>query len=223
MKDIGLTSYEAKAYVALARLGPSEPKKVAEDAPMPYPSAYTALKALQSKGWVDQVVKKPVTYRAKKPLSVKAMVSSKLEDTFRELERTYRTEPSEETELVYTLRGSEKVLAKVYELLRSAKESAVIVAPAMSVQNPKIMELLAEATQRGVRVRAICDEEARGFLPPGAEVRIGNQVAFDLLVDGSVALIGLPDHSASGWVDSPTVASHFKQFLELLWSTSSPE
>ena len=71
---LGLTSYEAKAYVALAALGPSEPRKVAEDARMPYPSAYTALKALQSKGWVDQVVRKPVTYRAKNPASVKAMV-----------------------------------------------------------------------------------------------------------------------------------------------------
>ena len=64
LMDFGLTSYEAKAYVALAGLGPSEPKKVAEDARIPYPSAYTALKSLQSKGWVDQIVKKPVTYRA---------------------------------------------------------------------------------------------------------------------------------------------------------------
>ena len=220
--DFGLTSYEAKAYVALAGLGASEPKKVAEDARIPYPSAYTALKSLQAKGWVDQVVKKPVTYRAKKPSNVKSMVSSKLEDTFKELQKAYRSEPAEEAELVYTLRGSEKVLAKVYEMLRSAREDAVIVAPAMGLEDAKVMELLADAVRRGVRVRAICDGEAQGLLPPGVEIRTGNQVAFDLLVDDKVALIGLPDHSACGWIDSPAVAAHFKQFLELLWNTSSP-
>ena len=220
--DFGLTSYEAKAYVALAGLGPSEPKKVAEDARIPYPSAYTALKALQSKGWVDQVVKKPVTYRAKKPADLKTMVSSKLDDTFKELQKVYRAEPAEDAELVYTLRGGDKVLAKVYELLRNARESVVVVTPTMGLEDAKIMELLAEAVGKGVRVRAICDGEAQGFLPPGVEIRTGNQVAFDLLVDDKVALIGLPDHSACGWIDSPAVAAHFKQFLELLWSTSSP-
>ena len=220
--DFGLTSYEAKAYVALAGLGPSEPRKVAEDAGIPYPSAYTALKSLQSKGWVDQVVKKPITYRAKKPASVKTMVSSKLEDTFKELQEMYRSEPTEEAELVYTLRGSEKVLAKVYELLRAAKESAIVVAPAMGLEDAKTMELLARAVERGVKIRAICDEGAQGLLPPGVEIRTGNQIAFDLLVDDKVALIGLPDHSACGWIDSPAVSSHFKQFLELLWGTSTP-
>lgn len=222
LMDFGLTSYEAKAYVALAGLGPSEPKKVADDARIPYPSAYTALKTLESKGWVEQVVRKPVTYRAKKPGNVKATISSRLDDTFKELQKVYRSEPTEEAELVYTLRGSEKVLAKIYELLRGARESIVLVAPAMGLEDAKIVELLTEATDKGVKVRAICDEAAEGLLPPGVEIRTGNQVAFDLLVDDKVALIGLPDHSACGWIDSPAVASHFKQFLELLWSTSSP-
>jgi HTH-type transcriptional regulator, sugar sensing transcriptional regulator len=222
LTDVGLTSYEAKAYVALAGLGPSEPKRVANDAKIPYPSAYTALKTLESKGWVEQVVKKPVTYRAKKPASVKAMVSSRLEDTFKELQKVYRSEPTEEAELVFTLRGVDRVLNKIYEMLRGAKESVVVVAPAMGLEDAKIMELLADAMERGVKIRAICDEEAEEFLPPGVEIRKGNQVAFDLLVDDKVALIGLPDHSACGWIDSPAVASHFKQFLELLWSTSTP-
>lgn len=222
LMGIGLTSYEAKAYVALARLGPSEPKKVAEDARIPYPSAYTALKTLQTKGWVDLVVKKPVTYRAKKPADVKEMVSSSLEDTFKELQKAYRSEPTEDAELVYTLRGGDNVRAKIYELLRGARNSIVVVAPAIGLEDAKVMELIAAAAGRGVRVRAICDAEAEGLLPPDVEVRTGNQIAFDLLVDDKVALIGLPDHSACGWIDSPAVASHFKQFLELLWSTSTP-
>jgi sugar-specific transcriptional regulator TrmB len=222
LRSFGLSSYEAKTYVSLASLGPSEPKKVAKDARIPYTSVYPALRGLEEKGWIEEVRSKPATFRAKRPSMVKEMVASKLDDVFGALENIYRTEAPEEAELVYTLRGSEKVLAKVYELLRGAKESIMVVAPAMGIQDAKLMELLGKAVERQVRVRAICDDDAQGFLPPGVEIRTGNQVAFDLLVDDKVALIGLPDHSACGWIDSPAVASHFKQFLELLWSTSSP-
>jgi sugar-specific transcriptional regulator TrmB len=203
-------------------LGPSEPKKVARDARIPYTSVYPALRGLEEKGWVEEVLTKPSTYRAKRPSKVKEMVASRLDDVFGALENIYRTEAPEEAELVYTLRGRERVLAKVYELVRGARESVMIVAPAMGIQDAKLMELLGKAAERQVRIRAICDDEAQGFLPPGVEIKTGNQVAFDLLVDDKVALIGLPDHSACGWIDSPAVASHFKQFLELLWSTSSP-
>ncbi len=222
LQDLGLTSYEARCYVSLASLGPSDPARVANDADIPKPSAYTALRGLASKGWVELVVRKPATYRAKKPADIRSMVSSNVEEVFGALERIYSPEPAEEAELVYTLRGSDKVLGKVYELLRGAKSSLIIVAPAMSLGDAKVMELISMAAERGVRVRAICDDEGQGLLPPGVDIRTGNQVAFDLLVDDKVALIGLPDHSACGWIDSPAVASHFKQFLELLWSTSAP-
>ena len=222
LQDLGLTSYEARCYVSLAYLGPSDPARVADDADIPKPSAYTALRGLASKGWADLIVKKPATYHAKRPASIKSMVASKVEETFEALDRFYRNEPAEEAELVYTVRGREKVLDKIYEMLLGARENVIVVAPTVGLEDARVMELLAGAVRRGVRVRAICDDGAVGLLPPGVDIRTGNQVAFDLLVDDKVALIGLPDHSACGWIDSPAVSSHFKQFLELLWGTSSP-
>jgi sugar-specific transcriptional regulator TrmB len=222
LRSFGLSRYEAKSYVSLASLGPSEPKKVAKDAKIPYTSVYPALKSLEEKGWVEETLASPRTYRAKKPGKVREMIASNADDVFGALDKLYRTETTDEAELVYTLRGKEKVLAKVYELLRGARKSLIVVAPTMSLADAKVMELLAQAVERKVAVRAICDDEGTGLIPPGVEIRTGNQVAFDLLVDDKVALIGLPDHSACGWIDSPAVASHFKQFIELLWSTSTP-
>jgi sugar-specific transcriptional regulator TrmB len=222
LRSFGLSSYEAKAYVSLVSLGPSEPKKIAKDAKVPYTSVYPALESLREKGWVEETLTRPVTYRAKKPSKVKDLLNGRLDEAFGALDKVYRTEPTEEVELVYTLRGREKVLAQVYDLIRGAKQSLVIVAPPIGLEDARIMELLSEAVERGVDVRAICDEEAQGYLPPGVRIRYGRQVAFDLLVDDKVALIGLPDHSACGWIDSPAVSSHFKQFLELLWETSTP-
>jgi sugar-specific transcriptional regulator TrmB len=219
--NIGLTNYEARCYVSLAALGPSEARKVADDADVPYSSVYRTLDSLASKGWVDLVVKKPATYRAKKPESIKASVESKLEDTFGVLEKVYNTEPTDEAELVYTLRGSDNVLAKIYELVRGAKESIVFVAPTVSLDDRRLLELLDQSLERGIRLRMIADEGALGLLPSSVEVRRGNLVAVDLLVDDKAALISLPDYSACGWVDSPTVAGHFKQFLELMWNAAS--
>ena len=222
LRSLGLTAYEARCYVSLAGLGPADPRKVASEARIPYPSAYEALKGLAALGWVDLVVRRPATYRARRPDSVREMVNSRIGETFDSLERVYSPEPVEEAELVYTLRGREKVLTKVYEMLRSAKESVVLVSPAAGLEDARLLELLEGAIGRGVNVRAIGDEEASGLLPPGVEIRTGNLVAIDLLVDGKTAMISLPDYSACGWIDSPAVASHFSQFLELLWNTSSP-
>ena len=222
LRAFGLSSYEAKSYVSLVSLGPSEPKKVAKDARIPYTSVYPALEGLEEKGWIEEVLAKPVTYRAKRPGTVKAMVTSRLEDVFASLEKVYRADALQTAELVYTIKGSGKVLLKIYELLREAKESIILIAPAMGIEDAGIMQLLADAVERGVKVRAISDEGALGLLPAGVEIRTGSQIAFDMLVDGKVALIGLPDHSACGWIDSQAVASHFRQFIELLWAASSP-
>jgi sugar-specific transcriptional regulator TrmB len=222
LRAMGLTAYEAKCYVALAGLGTADPRRVAAEARIPYPSAYEALRQLAALGWADLVLRKPATYRARDPASVRSMVGAKVEETFDALQKVYSPQPVEEAELVYTLRGREKVLAKVYDMVRGARESIVLVAPAMGLEDPRLLELLAGTAERGVGVRVIGDEGAPGLLPPDVEVRTGNLVAVDLLVDGKAALISLPDYSACGWIDSPAVAEHFKQFLELLWSTSSP-
>ncbi|MBI3859062.1 MAG: TrmB family transcriptional regulator [Thaumarchaeota archaeon] len=218
---MGLTSYEAKCYVALAALGPSDPRTVAREARIPNPSSYEALRSLAAMGWADLVVKKPATYRAKKPKTVKAAVESRLEETFDSLEKLYSPEAAEETELVYTIRGREKVLGKIYEMLRGARRSVVLAAPTMGLEDAGLLELLHGAVERGVKVRAIGDDGATGILPPGAESRTSSLVAVDLLVDDKTAMISLPDYSACGWIDSPAVAEHFKQFLELMWNTSS--
>jgi len=221
LESLGLTSYEAKCYVSLVRLGPSSPRAVASDASIPYPSAYGALKILARNDWAEVVTKKPAMYKARKPSSVRAMVSARVGSTFDNLEQMYNPRPTGEAELVYTIRGREKVLAKIYELIEGSRESIILVAPTMGLEEASLLESLERAIARGVELRAVGDEGAAGILPPGTDIRTGILVAVDLLVDGKTALISLPDYSACGWIDSPAVASHFKQFLELLWSTSS--
>jgi sugar-specific transcriptional regulator TrmB len=220
LKNLGLTRYEAQCYVSLARLGPSDVRRVADDARVPPPNVYESLERLARIGWVDLVVKRPATYRAKRPEAIKSMLAARMGETFDVLEKSYSSEPAEDAELVYTLRGRERVLAKIHEMIGGSRESVILVAPRMALGDSRLLDLIEGAIRRKVRVRAVGDESSRGILPRGVELRTGRLVAVDLLVDDSVALIALPDYSACGWVDSPQVAQHFKQFLELLWSAS---
>ncbi len=221
LRKLGLTSYEAKCYVFLVKMGPSDPRKVASKASVPYPSAYEALRRLADLGWVELVTRRPVVYRARDPETIFGEIQSKLKETFQSLEEMYKSTPTDQAELVYTLRGRDRVLSKLVEMIKGARESMMLVTPAETIEGSEaLLEEIRKAVSRGVKIRLMTDQKDVKGLPPRIEARTGNIVAFDLLVDDSTALIGLPDLSAAGWVESSAVASHFMQFLELLWSAN---
>jgi HTH-type transcriptional regulator, sugar sensing transcriptional regulator len=222
LRKLGLTSYEARCYVFLVKLGPSDPRKVAAKASMPYPSAYEALRRLGDLGWVELVTRRPAVYRARDPTTIFGEIQSKLKETFASLDAMYKATPTDQAELVYTLRGKDRVLSKLVEMIRGAHASIMLVTPAETLEESSILlEEIRKAATRGVEIRVMTDQANPKGLPAKVEARTGSIVAFDLLVDDSTALIGLPDLSAAGWVESSAVASHFMQFLELLWSTGS--
>lgn len=222
LRKLGLTSYQAKCYVFLVKLGPTDPRKLAAKASMPYPNAYEALRRLADLGWVELVTRRPAVYRARDPSIILEETQSKLRETFDSLEAMYKATPADEAELVYTLRGKERVLSKLVEMIRSSRSSMMLVTPAETLEgSDTLLEEIRRAASRGVDIRVMTDEAELRGLPPKVEARTGSIVAFDLLVDDRAALIGLPDLSAAGWVESSAVASHFMQFLELLWSTGS--
>lgn len=222
LRKLGLTSYQARCYVFLVKLGPSDPRKVAAKASMPYPSAYEALRRLGDLGWVELVTRRPKVYRARDPTTIFGEIQSKLKETFASLDAMYKATPTEQAELVYTLRGRDRVLSKLVEMIRGARASIMLVTPAETLEESgTVLEEIGKAASRGVEIRVMTDQANPKGLPAKVEARTGSIVAFDLLVDDSTALIGLPDLSAAGWVESSAVASHFMQFLELLWSTGS--
>jgi sugar-specific transcriptional regulator TrmB len=222
LRKLGLTSYEAKCYVFLVKMGPSDPRKVASKASVPYPSAYEALRRLGDLGWVELVTKRPANYRARDPATIFGEIQSRLKETFASLEAMYKATPADQAELVYTLRGKDRVLSKLVEMIRGARSSMMLVTPAETLEgSDALLEELRKAASRGVAIRVMTDEAELQGLPAKVEARTGSIVAFDLLVDDSTALIGLPDLSAAGWVESSAVASHFMQFLELLWNAGS--
>lgn len=221
LRRLGLTEYEARAYISLAELGPSSPRDVARRAGIPYPSAYDALKALVSKGWAERAASRPRIYSARPPQVIGKQTISGLKEAFAQLNKIYKDVSSRTSrvEIIYTVMGRDKVQSKIFEMLDRAEKSVTVVIPWNPESNRQIFHRLRDLERRSVQARLITDsKEAAALL---RKVRLREPIlAVDLLVDEREALIGLPDYSTCGWVDNPFVAAHFKEFLNLMWDSS---
>lgn len=221
LRRLDLTEYEARAYVALAELGPSSPRAVAQRAKIPHPSAYDALKTLVSKGWAETASSRPTIYSPKSPESIGKETIASLKEDFAQLEGIYRnvTSRTPRVEIIYTVMGRDKVLRKMFEMLDRAEESVTLVMPWSTEMTAKIVPKLQALEKRRVKIRLVTDD--RDAASQFKKVRFRKPIlAIDLSVDESEALIGLLDYSACGWVDNKFVAAHFREFLNLMWDSS---
>ena len=223
LRRLGLTEYEARAYISLAELGPSTPRDVAQRAKIPYPSAYDALKILVSKGWAEAAASRPTMYSPRAPAVIGRETIVGLEGAFEQLDRIYRDVSSRtpRAEIIYTIMGRDKVLRKVFEMLDRAERSVTLVLPWNSALNDQILRRLQDLERRNVEVRLMTDSSKAALLLRKARHR-KPILAVDLLVDECEAMIGLLDYSACGWVDNRFIAAHFKEFLTLMWNNSRP-
>jgi len=223
LRRLGLTEYEARAYISLAELGPSTPRDVARRAKIPYPSAYDALKTLVSKGWAEAAVSRPTMYSPRAPAVIGRETIAGLEGTFEQLDRIYRDVSSRtpRAEIIYTIMGRDKVLRKVFEMLDRAEKRVTLVLPWNSAVNDQIVRRLQDLERRNVEVRLMTDSAKAALLLRKARYR-KPILAVDLLADEGEAMIGLLDYSVCGWVDNRFIAAHFKEFLTLMWNNSRP-
>jgi sugar-specific transcriptional regulator TrmB len=221
LRRLGLTEYEARAYVSLAELGPSTPRAVAQRAKIPHPSAYDALKTLVSKGWAETASSRPTIYSPKSPESIGKETIASLKEDFAQLEGIYRNVSSRtpRVEIIYTVMERDKVLRKMFEMLGRAEESVTLVMPWSAEMTAQIVPRLQDLEKRRVKVHLVTDDRNAASLLK--KVRFRKPIlAIDLSVDESEALIGLLDYSACGWVDNRFVAAHFREFLDLMWDSS---
>lgn len=150
LERLGLTSYEAKVFIALHRIGSGTARGVADVTDVPRSQVYSAAESLADRGLVEIQQSSPKQFR---PVSVEAARSTLRERFERESERAFeyvsqaRTEDVEETkEDVWTIRGAEGIADRTVELIRGAEEIAVF-----GARDP---ELLTDRIERAIRDRA---------------------------------------------------------------------
>lgn len=123
LREIGLTSYETRAYLALIQSGVMTASHVSESSEVPYSKIYETLNSLQKKGWIETKKGRPTRYYPKAPSEPFQATRLRLEENIRlwnqavidELQPLYERREFREKPDIWILRGESSVLAKLQE------------------------------------------------------------------------------------------------------------
>ena len=216
LESIGLSSYEARGYVALVAHGYGSAETIAETAKIPRTSAYKVLQSLCSKGFAISTRGRPTIFKPESPAKIKEKVIERLSESFDKLDLIHEIlREKGEPQLVYTITGKARLLDKVGELLDRATESFIVATPSFYEIRERLSKKLENAIDRGVRVTIITEPMQK--VPEGSTVywRKG-LLATDIIADGERALLASPDLSACGFTDNAALAAHLESFLRIL-------
>jgi HTH-type transcriptional regulator, sugar sensing transcriptional regulator len=213
---VGLTQYEARAYIALVARGVGDAASLAAAAGIPRTSAYKVLESLAEKGYAQPTGGKPILFRPTPPLQVAEQLKGAIQEVFEKLAMLHRVVAEHgEPQLVYLLSGRDKVVAKIGDLLDQSSRTFILTTPQVAELRDDLGKKIQHAVKRGVRVTFVTAPLQR--VPEGVEyVPRENLLATEVLADGEHALLAAPGLDACGFTDNPILIAHLKQFLEVI-------
>jgi sugar-specific transcriptional regulator TrmB len=195
LRDLGLSEYEARAYRALLKTGPTTAKELSRVSDVPMGRIYDVLNSIETYNLVrSQSASRPKKYVAVEPQTA---LDRLLEDKKRELEEKANqyesivddlvgeletAEPVEETFWTAAV-GPEETVDLLVERLAAADERIIMVAATLSQQfdidmvGDLIVEELSNALERDVTVSLLMRPELVGELPESVGDRYRSQLA----------------------------------------------
>lgn len=249
---LGLTGYEASAYVALTRRERATGAEVARLAGLPRQRIYDVLDGLVARGIATVEPGRPARYAAVAPdAAVAALVAARRAEIERLeheaalavslLTPAYRDGRSTSDPLTYieVLREPGAIAKRFAELEASAQsEIFVFTKPPYAVepaQNRAGLDLLARGVEaRSVYERSVYEEPAvvdavRVFVEAGEQARVVDELPLKLaVIDERVALLSLEDPVAGATnltimiVEHAALARLLKLAFEHVWERGAP-
>ena len=127
LKGMGLTMYEAEAYVTLTSLISSNATEIAEKSGIPRSKIYDVLKKLHEKNFIEVEDGRPLTYNVKSPVEVlnreKENITSQIDDTITRLTNIYENGMSQVQAPIWRIYGVEKIINQEVEIIKRAKNT----------------------------------------------------------------------------------------------------
>ena len=218
---LGLSPYEAKAYVALVAHGCGDANTIAKTANIPRTSSYKILESLKSKGFAIATSGRPVIYKPEAPSNIKNRTFTDLDIIFEKLEFLHEiVRERGEPQLVYTIMNKDKVLNKIGELLDKASQSIILSTPKFSEIKEKLAKKIQAAIKRGIQITIITaplQKVPEQFKAKNVKIiRRKGLLATDVISDNEKALIAAPDLEACGYTDNEILAAHLESFLHMM-------
>ncbi len=233
LREIGLTSYETRAYLALIQSGVMTASHVSERSEVPYSKIYETLNSLQRKGWIETDKGRPTQYYPKSPSEAFLAMRLRLEEKTRlwkqaiidELQPLYERREFREKPDIWILRGESSVLAKLQEMLDGARKELMVAAPGFArVFMDAGVPALNRLQSGGVDIRVMVTggwnvEELRGL----GEIRVRDGMfGGGIIVDGREALLLLGEEKPTLviWSSHVGLVQFAKDYFQHLWRTA---
>jgi sugar-specific transcriptional regulator TrmB len=157
LEYLGLTSYEAKVFIALQKIDVGSARDISRIADVPRSQVYGAAENLEERGLIEVQQSNPMRYRPVDLDAAKAYLRSRFEahqsDAFRYLERVEceRTDAEEHQEDIWTVQGAEQIDSRVRGLATEAGRN-LLYACAAAELTPETVEMLNAHAGAGVDV-----------------------------------------------------------------------
>lgn len=148
---LGLTTYEAKVFIGLHRIGSGTARDVSEVVAVPRSQVYGVAERLEARGLLEVQQSNPIRYRPVSLEEARELLRDRFEReqdrAFEYVETVRRESTSEETqEDIWTVRGRDHVDDRIAELLSQADERIVF--------GTRLPELVTDAIERTLTERA---------------------------------------------------------------------
>ena len=246
LTDLGLTTYEAKAYVALTRRDSSTAAQTARLSNVPRQRIYDVLGTLVEKGLASTRPGDVVKYAATPPrqaleglLARRRQELELLEQAAAEmaahLEPAYRAgqEQTDPLEYIEVLRDRRAINERFFELQENIKDEILVftkppyATPAQ--ENPEGLEVVRTHRARSLYEYSAFDDRAfaegvRRFIEAGEDARFVPELPLKLvIIDEAIVMFGLEDPVAGSAgltmmvVDHPALAQTLKVSFDTFW------
>jgi sugar-specific transcriptional regulator TrmB len=236
LRELGLTDYETRAYLALLEYGVLTASQISENAGVPYSKVYETLASLERKGWIETEQGRPGRHYPKAPSEALAAAKMQLEDKIKAWERTiagelqpfYEKREFREKPDIWILRGELNTLAKLKEVLDKAKSEVMIAAIIL----PKalidlVVPLLQHLRDSDVKIYLMAPKKAADWntkeLRGVAEVRVRDQMfGGGIIIDGKEAILFMGEDKPTLviWSNHLGLVQFAKDYFQHLWDSS---
>ncbi len=237
LRELGLTDYETRAYLALLEYGVLTASQVSENAGVPYSKVYETLASLERKGWIETERGRPGRHYPKAPSEALATAKMQLEDKIKtwekaitsELQPFYEKREIREKPDIWILRGELSTIAKLREMLDQAKSELMIAATVLpKALIDSVIPLLQRLHSADVKMYLMVSKQAASWnleeLGKIAEVRVRDQMfGGGVIVDGKEAILFLGEDKPTLviWSNHIGLVQFAKDYFQHLWNSSS--